>query len=146
MLNTILNYLQNVQNCIGKEAYIEAEDLWTIGFFILYERKIQWLLYYWLKNFPGSLHPYHYVHCSILVFKTLPFPLQIQNINAHIPSWRHHFKWLQTALICTGGKDLSNESWMGLKIQRFPWKSISTTHLHSFSLSNPMILKALVVL
>lgn len=119
MLNTILNYLQNVQNCIGKEAYIEAEDLWTIGFFILYERRIQWLLYYWLKNFPGSLHPYHYVHSSILIFKTLPFPLQIQNINAHIPSWRHHFKWLQTALICTGGTDLSNESWMGIiKIQR----------------------------
>ena len=28
MLNTILNYLQNVQNCIGKEAYTEA---WTYG-------------------------------------------------------------------------------------------------------------------
>ena len=41
MLNTILNYLQNVQNCIGKESYIEAEDLLTIGFFILYERRIQ---------------------------------------------------------------------------------------------------------
>ena len=39
-----------------------------------------------IKNFPGSLHPYRYVHCSILIFKTLPFPLQIQNINAHIPS------------------------------------------------------------